>query len=321
MENTVLVGVDGSRESAAAAAWALAEAEVLKWGIVFVHAVPPVDVADPQVEAGYFRGAAVEAERTFGPLLVQAETRRIPAECQVLAGRAKDVLIRESSRAGLVVVGRRHRTGYTSRFGSVSAALTAHSLCWTAVIPETWRQDQSADSVPASDRGQFSDHVIVGVDEGPEASSVLAVAAEMAHRHGLPLSAVTVGRDGGTQDGPPWLSDLILQVREKHPQLQCASFTLTGKPSTIINEAARGARLLVIGSRGLSGIPGIVRGSVSQTVLESTSAPISWFFPGHLHVITAEPWRVVPGKNAAGHKAMVIFRCWWRPGLRPPVLR
>ena len=275
MANTILVGIDGSRESAGAAAWALAEAEVLKWNIVFAHAVPPVDVADPQVEAGYFRGAVGEAERTFGPFLAEAEARGIPAEGQVLSGRAKDVLIRLSSRAGLVVVGRRRRTGYTSRFGSVSAALAAHSSCWTALIPETWRQDRStAASVPVSSRGQFFGHIILGVDEGPEAWSLLAVAAEMAHRHGLPLSAITVGRDGAAQDSASWLPDLLLRIREKHPKLQCASFTLTGTPSDKITGAARGARLLVIGSRGLSGIPGIVRGSVSQAILERTSSPV-----------------------------------------------
>lgn len=275
MENVVLVGIDGSGESAGAAAWALAEAEVLKWSIVFAHAVPPVGVADPEVEARYFRGAVGEAERTFGPFLAEAEARGIPAEGQVVAGRAKDVLIRLSSRAGLVVVGRRHRTGFTSRFGSVSAALTAHSSCWTAVIPETWGQDRSAaDSVPVTGRGRFFGHVIAAVEAGPEAPTLLAVAAEMAQRHGVPLSAVTVGPEGTAQDRAPWLPDLLLPIRAKHPKLQCDGFTLAGTPTDEITEAARSARLLVIGTRGLSGIPGIVRGSVSQAILESTTSPI-----------------------------------------------
>lgn len=275
MEDTVLVGIDGSSGSAGAAAWALAEAEALKWSIVFAHVVPPVGVADPEVEAGYFRGAVGEAERTFGPFLADAEARGIPAEGHVVAGRAKDVLIHLSARAGLVVVGRRHRTGYPSRFGSVSAALTAHSSCWTAVIPETWGQDRSAaDNVPAAGRGRFFGHVIAAVEEGPEAPTLLAVAAEMAQRHDASLSAITVGPDGAAQDSAPWLPDLLLWIREKHPKLQCASFTLTGTPADKITEAARDARLLVIGSRGLSGIPGIVRGSVSQAILESTSSPV-----------------------------------------------
>jgi nucleotide-binding universal stress UspA family protein len=275
MENTVLVGVDGSSGSAGAAAWALAEAEARRWKIAFVHAVPPAGVADPEVEAGYFRGAVGEAERKFGPFLADAEARGVHAEGQVVAGRAPDVLIRLSSRAELVVVGRRHRTGYVSRFGSVSASVTAHASCWTAVVPETWDQDRpAADSAQVSGKGAFFGHVIVGVDEGPEAPTLIAVAAEMAERHGVPLSAVTVGRDGTAGSSVAWLSDLLLPIREKHPRLQCASFTLRGMPADKITEAAHGARLLVVGSRGLGGISGIVRGSVSQAILEDTGAPV-----------------------------------------------
>lgn len=275
MENTVLVGIDGSSGSAGAAAWALAEAEAFRWKIVFAQAVPPAGVADPEVEAGYFRGAVGEAERTFEPFLTEAEARGVPAEGQVLTGRAQDVLIRLSSRAGLVVVGRRHRTGYTSRFGSVSAAVTAHASCWTAVVPESWDHDRAAaDGAPASRGGKFFGDVLVGVDDGPEAPTLLAVAAEMAQRHGVPLSAVPVGRDGAAQGSVPWLSDLLLPIREKHPHLECASFTLAGMPADKITEAAHGARLLVVGSRGLSGLPGIVRGSVSQAILENTDAPV-----------------------------------------------
>jgi nucleotide-binding universal stress UspA family protein len=57
----------------------------------------------------------------------------------------------------------------------------------------------------------------------------------------------------------------VLTVPVKAPRLHIA---------TACHEAARGARLLVLGSRGLSGIPGIVRGSVSQAILENTSSPV-----------------------------------------------
>ncbi|WP_309073984.1 universal stress protein [Paenarthrobacter sp.] len=275
MENTLLVGIDDSHESAVAAAWALEEAEALKWRIVLAHAVTPADVADPELEARYFRRAVGEAERMFGPFLADAAARNIPAEGRVVPGNAKDVLIQLSARAGIVVVGRRHRTGYTSRFGSVSSALAAHSSCWTAVIPETWRQDDSTPAAVAdSGRSKFLGHVIVAVDEGPEASSLLAVAAEMAHSHGVPMSAFTVVPDGAGPDSVSWLPDLLRPASEKHPGLQGASYTLKGAPSAEIAEAAHGARLLVVGSRGLSGLPGILRGSVSQAVLERSFSPV-----------------------------------------------
>ncbi|WP_409017537.1 MULTISPECIES: universal stress protein [unclassified Arthrobacter] len=41
-----------------------------------------------------------------------------------------------------------------------------------------------------------------------------------------------------------------------------------------MTETSRGAPLLVIGTRGLSGIPGYLRGSASQAVRESTSTTV-----------------------------------------------
>ena len=275
MKNLVLVGVDGSSGSAGAADWALAEAAARKWSILFATVVPLAPVTDPQVEAAYFRSAVRDAERILGPLIAQAEVHGITAASQVIAGRAGDVLVRLSAEASLGVVGRRIRSGFVSRLGSVSAAFAAHSSCSTAVIPETWSPVLSAgDSAPASDGRTLAGQVVVSVEAGPAAPHLLAVAAEMAQRDGVPLCAVTVGPNGTEQGGDPWLTDLLHRTRQEHPGLQCGSRTLSGSPAHEIAQAARGARLLVIGTRGLSGIPGIVRGSVSQAVLESTSSPV-----------------------------------------------
>lgn len=269
----MLVGVDGSSGSAGAADWALAEAAARKWGVLFVTAVQPAQVADPQVDGAYFHRAAREAELTFGPLIARAQAHGIAAASQVVMGRASDVLARLSAQAGLAVVGRRERTGLISRLGSVSAALAAHSACPTAVIPETWSH-AAEDSDPASGRGKFSGQVIASVEHGPEAAHLLAVAAKMAEQHGVPLCAITVDSHKPVPGRDSWLADLLHSIREQHPGLEAGTCVLSGTPAHEIAEAARGARLLVIGTRGLSGIPGLIRGSVSQALLEATSAPV-----------------------------------------------
>lgn len=173
------------------------------------------------------------------------------------------------------MVGRRNRAGFPSRLGSVSAALAAHSSCPTAVIPATWRQGLlSADSAAVSERGRFSGQIVAAVEAGPAALSVLAVAAGMAQCHGVPLCAVTVGSDGAEREDGLWLLDLLFKIRRRHPLLPCGSCIVSGTPALGIMEAARGARLLVIGTRGVSGLPGLVRGSVSQAVLETASSPV-----------------------------------------------
>lgn len=273
MADVVIVGVDGSSGSAGAAGWALEEARSRNWSILYARVVPDAGVADPEVEAGYFRGAVRESEQIFRPLMEEAEATGVPAESQVLTGTASDVLIRLSARAGLVVVGRRHRSGYAARLGSVSAALAAHSSCCTAVIPETWVQGQAAGVADQASGGvdRFVGQVLAAVSSGQEAPPLLAVAAEMAARRGVRLCAVSVGEAG--QDSL-WLSDLLPRLRGKHPHLQCEAVLLVGAPADQIAEATRGARLLVMGTRGRSGIPGIVLGSVSQAVLKDAACPV-----------------------------------------------
>lgn len=275
MENLVLVGVDGSKESAGAAEWALAEAKARHWGISFTTVVPPAPVADPQVDAGYRRGAVHEAELVHGPMVAHAQARGLEAQSHVIPGRASDVLIRLSAQARLMVVGRRHRTGLTSRIGSVSAALAARSACPTAIIPETWSHPHPTEQQGTGpEDSRFHGQVVASVEPGAEALHLLEVAAQIAQQYGVPLCAVTVARKGAADHKDPWLQDLVHRINDQHPNLQCGAYTVSGNPAHEISEAARGARLLVMGTRGLSGIPGLVRGSVSQALLETATFPV-----------------------------------------------
>ncbi|WP_171059492.1 universal stress protein [Arthrobacter crystallopoietes] len=118
---------------------------------------------------------------------------------------------------------------------------------------------------------------MAAVEPGSAAPGVLSAAADMALRHGLPLNVVTVGP--GT-DPDPALTDALDRIRRQHPKLQCRAHTLSGKPVHEIAEAARQSWLLVIGTRGISGLTGMVRGSVSQALLQHASSPVLVVPPG-----------------------------------------
>ncbi|MFH0850875.1 MAG: universal stress protein [Candidatus Bathyarchaeota archaeon] len=72
------------------------------------------------------------------------------------------------------------------------------------------------------------------------------------------------------------LKEVEDDVKEAFPDLKVSSRLLEGRPSsTIVEEAEKeGVDLIVIGSRGLSGITGWILGSTSRRVVESCTKPI-----------------------------------------------
>lgn len=271
MENIVLIGVDGSPESLGAAHWALKEASLRRWGAWFANVFPPSPAADPQVEAAYLRAARRAADLVFAQLQPIARELQVPSHYRALAGRASEVLAQLSAGAQLSVVGRRNRTGFTSRLGSVSSALAAHSHCPTAVIPHGHEPKDASSPDPASGRSRFAGEIVAAVEPGPAARAVLSAAADMARRHNLPMNVVTVGPDTDTEGA---VGDLLAAIKRKTPNLHCISHTLHGRPVHEIAEAARESWLLVLGTRGISGLSGLARGSVSQALLAHVSSPV-----------------------------------------------
>ncbi|MFB0834623.1 universal stress protein [Arthrobacter halodurans] len=271
MENVVLVGVDGSAESREAAGWATAEAAARGWPLLFANACPQPVVADPLVEAAYLLATGRAAEPMFADLAAAARALGVVAECRVLRGSASDVLVRLSARAGLNVVGRRPRAGLPSRLGSVSSTLAAHSHCPTAVIP--YRPPSVGHRDGAVSRSMFAGHVVAAVEPGPSASEVLTAAADLAQRHGLVLSALTVDSTGD-RDHVPYPAGHLTRIGRQYPGLECGFHSLSGRPSHEIAQVARHAWMLVVGTRGFSGLSGIVHASVSQALLQHASSPV-----------------------------------------------
>ncbi len=65
------------------------------------------------------------------------------------------------------------------------------------------------------------------------------------------------------------------QWREKYPDVSCTSSFVMQPPRVALCGAAQTAGLLVVGARGLGGIPGLLLGSVSQAVLEHAPCPVA----------------------------------------------
>jgi nucleotide-binding universal stress UspA family protein len=137
---TVLVGVDGSRGSRKALAWAAAEAAEHGADLVVVKvwerallppsgsgSVPSTDVTD----AGQI--AADELVQTIKEEL--GENPPVLAQPRVKEGRPAEVLIEQSATADLLVVGTRGHGGFAGLLlGSVSQHVAAYAQCTVAVV-------------------------------------------------------------------------------------------------------------------------------------------------------------------------------------------
>lgn len=72
------------------------------------------------------------------------------------------------------------------------------------------------------------------------------------------------------------LKSVVDEIVGRYPELKLTSKLLDGKPSSIIVDFAEEYNfdLIIIGSRGIGGIPGWILGSTSRRVVESCRIPV-----------------------------------------------
>lgn len=144
MAETVVVGIDGSTDSAAALRWALDYAGQRAANVRVVHVWTPVPWYEElsrdqqqELECDRARSAEQAAKRT-------AETLRAlkvaPAdvEASVVEGAPGTALVEVSRDAALLVVGATGRggadSGNTSRVGATARYVTRHAICPVTVV-------------------------------------------------------------------------------------------------------------------------------------------------------------------------------------------
>lgn len=132
----VVVGVDGSDESAAALEWGLSEARlrggevlaVAAWEFPAMIAGGMGGTTDPTLYARAAEGALDSVIRHVAP-------DGVPIRKRVICGNPARVLLEAAEDADLLVVGSRGHGGFTGLLlGSVSAQAVHHSPCTTVVV-------------------------------------------------------------------------------------------------------------------------------------------------------------------------------------------
>ena len=130
--------------------------------------------------------------------------------------------------------------------------------------------------------------VVVGVDGSESSLEALRWAAHYVHVAGGTLQAVISWHypvDYGYASVPiadmdlaGWaheaLQSSVAEVEKEYPGLSITERVLEGPPASVLLEAAEGADLIVVGSRGHGGFAGVLLGSVGTHVVHHATCPV-----------------------------------------------
>ncbi|WP_066935949.1 universal stress protein [Streptomyces sp. NBRC 110611] len=103
-----------------------------------------------------------------------------------------------------------------------------------------------------------------------------AVPLRLVHADEWPAWATIPAASAQVRDG--WahglLAEVAAELQQEHPALEISTRLLWGPPATALSIEAADADLLVLGSRGLSGVKGFLIGSVGMATITSTEQPV-----------------------------------------------
>ncbi|MBB5156015.1 universal stress protein [Saccharopolyspora phatthalungensis] len=264
---SIVVGVDGSSHSAAAASWAAEDAHLR---------LRPLHLV--MVDNNWARTA--DAEQIVQDLAdrCRMQSPQVTVTEEVVPGHPAEVLISHSTRADMIVVGSRGRGGFAgTHLGSVSSSVAIHSSC-----PVVVARTEAGATGP----------VVVGLDTSPLSRHVLEFALEAAAVRKLGLVVMQVWRRPEHDDvfatpiTLPSPADIDEAMRrrlaeqvaghgEKYPDVRIRKVAQHGHPVSALAEASRKAELVVVGHRGRGGFKGMLLGSVASGVLHHAHCPVA----------------------------------------------
>ncbi|MCP2321917.1 nucleotide-binding universal stress UspA family protein [Hamadaea flava] len=273
----VVVGVDGSPSSLAAARYAARLAvrrqTTLDCVLAYqpaVYAYPPMGgmdpglLADDQVREDLDRMIAHIGDglRDAHPELTDVTARQVP-------GGPAAALIELSRTAAVTVVGSRGVGGFEQLLlGSVSSQVAAHAQGPVVVVRPVSTGDDGEGFDPDPDAGP----VLVGIDGSAESQAALRFAAEEAQLRRTSLVLVQARAEG---DEDAALDEALNSAAAEVAGIPVDKRIVTSKSveDTMI-EASREAGLTVVGCRGRGGFTGALLGSVSRALTQHGSGAI-----------------------------------------------
>jgi nucleotide-binding universal stress UspA family protein len=280
----IVAAVDGSESALDAVRWAADEAARRGMSLRLVHAVEvsaiayggafglPKDFFEALRQSG--RGYLDDAASAAGKL-----HPGLPVTTDLIEGSPIPVLVAASEHAAVIALGSRGLGGFTGILtGSTAVATIARAHCPVAVV--------------RGDRPDPAGPVVVGVDGSPTSESALAWAYEEASFRGVELVAVHGWTEFASEQSyafarqfvVDWdvvetrqeehLAERLAGYGEKFPDVTVRRIVEGGQARQLLLDHARGAQLVVVGSRGRGALGGLLLGSTSQALIQHAPCPV-----------------------------------------------
>ncbi|WP_137992075.1 universal stress protein [Streptomyces vilmorinianum] len=292
MSRPVTVGLDGSRESIAAVDWAAREAIArgLPLRLVHVWDLNP-DVHAPLIGPDTRRHWAERTPRKAAEH-VHGNHPGLLVETVQKCGDPATVLCEAAEESELLVLGSRGLSGVAGFVvGSVSLAVVARTP-HPVVLVRAQERPVRAGGGPAGSGDVVLGDVVLGVDISRPCDELLEFAFAHADRHRATLRVVhswhfpaAFGHDAAAAAvalrgelaavKESMLTDVLAPWRRKFPDVRVAVDCRLGRPASDVLEAARGARLVVVGRRRRTSSIGVHTGPVTHSVLHHSAAPVA----------------------------------------------
>lgn len=279
----VLVGVDGSESAADAVRWAAAEAAARGTRLRLVSVFTPLPARhlhDMGLSAAYdeqVKATTVEALDTAVKLAGHTAPD-VATDAEVVTGYPAPILVEESSRAALTVVGSRGLGGFSGLLvGSVAVALAARGHSPVAVVRGEHIEWAGGDRP-----------VVVGIDGSPTSEKAVAAAFEAAALREAPLNAVhswldtvlqpaamaMLDRNAVQLEEQAILAERLAGWEQDFPDVEVRRAVVEDQPAHALITASGDAQLVVVGTRGRGGVAGLLLGSVSHALLHHAQCPV-----------------------------------------------
>lgn len=291
IRDRVVVGVDGSPESLAAARWAAEAAQVRRLAVELLHAytIPAAGTLGYTVPV-----ALTDGVRDFGEEVlataegqVRAEYPGLTVTVRMVHADPRPALVEASASAALTVVGTRGGGRIPEVIlGSAALHVAAHGRSPVAVIPAATLVE------PRPARSEQTGPIVLGVDGSATSEAAVEFAFDEADRRSVPLRAVLAWDDAEVR-GLVAAGRLLDQVEDDRAHAVIAE-QLAGwrekYPDVVVEQVVRRGRateallrqdpdeiepeMIVVGSRGRGGFAGLLLGSTSHSLIGHSRRPV-----------------------------------------------